>query len=82
MISIIGPRYIPSICIKYVWQLHNSVIKLYYFCPTHITHAKIYFGTIYSSVSSMKERLDDQIVKYINHMLISCANNEADVTTE
>ena len=44
-----------------------------------------YACAIDSIVSSMKERFDQndiKIVKDINRMLISCANNELDVTTE
>jgi hypothetical protein len=46
---------------------------------------RVYFGAIDSILSSTKERFDEnaiKIVKDINHMLISCANSEADVTTE
>ena len=44
-----------------------------------------YICAIDSIVSSMKESFDQndiKIVKDINRMLISCANNEVDVTTE
>ncbi|CAB4005886.1 Hypothetical predicted protein [Paramuricea clavata] len=46
---------------------------------------RAYFGAIDSILSSTKERFHEnanKIVKDINHMLNSCANSEADVTTE